>query len=63
MDFELTEDQRAVEDAARRFASRKARAACRAMGRRRAFPVDVMREAAALGFASIYVKAMSAARR
>jgi alkylation response protein AidB-like acyl-CoA dehydrogenase len=38
MDFELSEDQRAVEDAEAHF------------------PVDVLREAAALGFASIYVK-------
>jgi alkylation response protein AidB-like acyl-CoA dehydrogenase len=56
MDFELTEDQRAVEDAARRFAAEKLAPHAADWDAREHFPVDVLREAAALGFASIYVK-------
>jgi alkylation response protein AidB-like acyl-CoA dehydrogenase len=56
MDFELTEDQRAIEDAARRFAAEKLAPHAAAWDEKEHFPVDVMREAAALGFASIYVK-------
>jgi alkylation response protein AidB-like acyl-CoA dehydrogenase len=56
MDFELTEDQRAIEGAARRFAIEKLAPHAAAWDEKEHFPVDVMREAAALGFASIYVK-------
>ncbi len=56
MDFQLTEDQRAVEDAARRFAKEKLAPHAAEWDEREHFPVDVMREAAKLGFASIYVK-------
>jgi alkylation response protein AidB-like acyl-CoA dehydrogenase len=56
MDFALSEDQRAVEDAARRFAAEKLAPHAADWDSREIFPVDVMREAAALGFASIYVK-------
>ena len=56
MDFELNEDQRAIEDAARRFASEKLAPFASQWDEKEHFPVDVMREAAALGFASIYVK-------
>jgi len=56
MDFELNEDQRAIEDAARRFASEKLAPNAATWDEKEHFPVDVMREAAALGFASIYVK-------
>jgi alkylation response protein AidB-like acyl-CoA dehydrogenase len=56
MDFELTEDQRAVEDMARRFAAEKLAPHAAEWDATEHFPVDVMREAAALGFASIYVK-------
>ena len=56
MNFELTEDQRAVEDAARRFAKEKLAPHAAAWDEKEHFPVDVMREAAQLGFASIYVK-------
>jgi alkylation response protein AidB-like acyl-CoA dehydrogenase len=56
MDFALTEDQRAVEEAARRFASDKLAPNAAKWDAEEIFPVDVMREAAALGFASIYVK-------
>ncbi|MBS0275985.1 MAG: isobutyryl-CoA dehydrogenase [Proteobacteria bacterium] len=56
MDFELTEDQRAVEDMARRFAAEKLAPHAAEWDATEHFPVDVMREAAALGFAGIYVK-------
>lgn len=56
MNFELTEDQRAVEDAARRFAKERLAPHAAEWDETEHFPVDAMREAAALGFASIYVK-------
>ena len=56
MDFELSEDQRAVQEAARRFASEKLAPHAAEWDETAHFPVDVMREAAALGFASIYIK-------
>jgi hypothetical protein len=56
MDFELTEDQRAVEDAARKFAKDRLLPFAAEWDEKEHFPVDAMREAAALGFASIYVK-------
>lgn len=57
MNFELTEDQRAVEDAARRFAAAKLAPHAAEWDETAHFPVDVLREAAVLGFAGIYVKA------
>ncbi|MBI1329358.1 MAG: acyl-CoA dehydrogenase [Alphaproteobacteria bacterium] len=56
MDFELNEDQRAVEDAARRFAADRLAPFAAEWDATEFFPVDTMREAAELGFASIYVK-------
>jgi alkylation response protein AidB-like acyl-CoA dehydrogenase len=56
MDFALTEDQRAIEDAARRFAAGKLTPHAAEWDEKEIFPVDVMREAAGLGFAGIYVK-------
>ncbi len=56
MDFELTEDQRAIEDAARRFAREKLAPRAAEWDEKEIFPVEAMREAAALGFAGIYVK-------
>jgi alkylation response protein AidB-like acyl-CoA dehydrogenase len=56
MDFALTEDQRAVEDAARRFAQDRLAPYAAEWDEKSFFPVETMREAAALGFASIYVK-------
>ncbi len=56
MDFQLSEDQRAVEDAARRFAADRLAPGAADWDEKEIFPVDVLREAAALGFASIYVK-------
>jgi alkylation response protein AidB-like acyl-CoA dehydrogenase len=56
MDFQLSDDQRAIEDAARRFATDKLAPHAAEWDEKEHFPVDVMREAAQLGFASIYVK-------
>jgi hypothetical protein len=56
MDFALSEDQRAVEDAARRFALDRLAPYAAEWDEKAFFPVATMREAAALGFASIYVK-------
>ncbi|HJW39870.1 MAG TPA: acyl-CoA dehydrogenase family protein [Rhizomicrobium sp.] len=56
MDFELNEDQRAVEDAARRFAREKLAPFAAQWDADEFFPVDALRAAAALGFAGIYVK-------
>jgi alkylation response protein AidB-like acyl-CoA dehydrogenase len=56
MDFELTEDQRAIEEVARRFAAERMAPLAAAWDAEEHFPVDVLREAAALGFAGVYVK-------
>ncbi|HEX3943973.1 MAG TPA: isobutyryl-CoA dehydrogenase [Rhizomicrobium sp.] len=56
MDFELNEDQRAIEEAARRFAAEKLAPHAAEWDANEHFPVDALREAAALGFASIYIK-------
>ena len=56
MDFALTEDQRAVEDAARRFSMDRLAPFAATWDAEEIFPVDTLREAAALGFAGIYVK-------
>ncbi len=56
MDFALTEDQRAIEDAARRFSQERLAPFAARWDAEEHFPVDALREAAALGFAGIYVK-------
>jgi len=56
MDFELSEDQRAVEETARRFAMERLAPRAAEWDATEHFPVDVLREAAGLGFAGIYVK-------
>ncbi|HEY4125089.1 MAG TPA: acyl-CoA dehydrogenase family protein, partial [Rhizomicrobium sp.] len=56
MDFELTEDQRAIEDAARRFARERLAPHAAEWDEKEIFPVETLREAASLGFAGIYVK-------
>src|SRR5690348_14203063 len=56
MNFELTEEQRAIQDAARRFAAEKLAPHAAEWDETAHFPIDVLREAAALGFASIYIK-------
>lgn len=56
MDFELNEDERAVEDAARRFARERLAPYAAQWDEQEIFPVETLRQAAALGFAGIYVR-------
>jgi alkylation response protein AidB-like acyl-CoA dehydrogenase len=56
MDFNLTEDQRAVEDAARAFAAAELAPHSARWDEEKHFPVDVLRKAAELGFAGLYVQ-------
>lgn len=56
MDFELSEEQRAFQEVAQNFAAEKLAPNAADWDERAHFPVDVLREAAALGFAGIYVK-------
>ncbi len=55
MDFSLTEDQRAIEDAARAFAAAELAPHSARWDEEKHFPVDVLRKAAGLGFAGLYV--------
>ena len=56
MDFNLTEDQRAIEDAARAFAAAELSPHSARWDEEKHFPVDVLRKAAELGFAGLYVR-------
>jgi len=56
MDFELTEEQRAFQEAARTFARNEMLPRAADWDERCIFPEEVLREAAALGFAGIYVR-------
>ncbi len=56
MDFELSEDQRAIEVAARDFAEAEMAPHSARWDEDKHFPVDVLRAAAALGFAGVYVR-------
>jgi hypothetical protein len=56
MDFTLTDEQRAVEEAARRFARERLAPHAAEWDAKEIFPVDVLREAASLGFAAITVR-------
>ncbi|GAK44126.1 acyl-CoA dehydrogenase domain-containing protein [Tepidicaulis marinus] len=56
MQFELDEQQRAIQDMAAQFAADKLAPHAAEWDRTSHFPVDVMREAAGLGFAGIYVR-------
>ncbi|MCX7381296.1 MAG: acyl-CoA dehydrogenase family protein [Alphaproteobacteria bacterium] len=55
MDFELSDDQRAFQQTARSFAREKILPHAGAWDEARHFPATELREAAALGFASIYI--------
>jgi alkylation response protein AidB-like acyl-CoA dehydrogenase len=55
MDFRLTEDQKAFQETARTFAAGAMAPHAAEWDEKRIFPVDVLREAAALGFAGICV--------
>jgi alkylation response protein AidB-like acyl-CoA dehydrogenase len=54
MDFQLTEEQRAIQQTARDFADREFRPHAARWDEECLFPVDALRRAAALGFAAIY---------
>ena len=56
MDFTLNEDQRAIEDAARVFAAEELAPHSARWDEDKHFPVDVLRMAAGLGFAGLYVQ-------
>lgn len=55
MDFSLNEDQVAIQDAARAFAEGQLAPHSADWDEKKHFPVDVLRQAAELGFAGIYV--------
>lgn len=56
MDFSLTDDQRAIEDAARAFAAEELAPHSARWDEEKHFPVDVLKKAAELGFAGLYVQ-------
>jgi alkylation response protein AidB-like acyl-CoA dehydrogenase len=56
MDFELSEEQRAFQQTARDFARDHMMPFAREWDEAEVFPVDTLRQAAALGFGGIYVK-------
>jgi alkylation response protein AidB-like acyl-CoA dehydrogenase len=55
MDFDLTEDQRAFQETARAFAASRLAPNAGKWDAERHFPAEELREAAALGFAGLYV--------
>ena len=55
MDFDLTEDQRAFQETARAFAASRLAPSAGRWDAERHFPAEELREAAALGFAGLYV--------
>ena len=56
MDFELSEDQRAIQDTARAFAAAEFAPNAARWDEDKHFPVETLRAAAALGFGGIYVR-------
>ena len=56
MDFSLTDDQRAIEDAARAFAAAELAPHSARWDEAHHFPADVLRQAAGLGFGGLYVR-------
>ena len=55
MNFDLTDDQRAIQDAASAFAAAELAPHSAKWDEEKHFPVDVLRKAAELGFAGIYI--------
>jgi hypothetical protein len=55
MDFNLSDDQRAIEDAARAFAEAELSPHSARWDEEKHFPVEVLKKAAELGFAGLYV--------
>ncbi|MDB5453502.1 MAG: acyl-CoA dehydrogenase [Caulobacteraceae bacterium] len=56
MDFDLSEDQRAIQDVARSFAAAEMAPHSARWDEDKHFPVDVLRHAASLGFGGLYVR-------
>jgi alkylation response protein AidB-like acyl-CoA dehydrogenase len=56
MDFDLSEDQRAIQATARQFAREQMAPHARDWDEREVFPIPALRKAAALGFGGIYVR-------
>ena len=56
MDFELSDHQRAIQEAARAFAEAELAPHAARWDEEKHFPIDTLRQAAALGFAAIYVR-------
>jgi alkylation response protein AidB-like acyl-CoA dehydrogenase len=56
MDFDLSEEQRAIQETARAFARAEMMPYARDWDENSTFPVETLRKAAALGFGGIYVK-------
>jgi alkylation response protein AidB-like acyl-CoA dehydrogenase len=56
MDFELSEERRAIQDMARSFAAERMAPQAGEWDREQIFPVETLREAAALGFGGLYVR-------
>ncbi|HTZ80716.1 MAG TPA: isobutyryl-CoA dehydrogenase [Stellaceae bacterium] len=56
MDFDLSEEQRAIRETAREFAEREFRPQAAEWDEKEIFPVEAMRAGAALGFGGIYVR-------
>ncbi len=57
MNFSLSEDQQAIEDTARRFAREKFAPFAAEWDSNETFPLETLREAAALGFAALCIRA------
>ena len=56
MDFDLSEEQRAIRETAREFAEREFRPQAAEWDEKEIFPVEAMRAGAVLGFGGIYVR-------
>ncbi len=56
MQFELSEDQALIQDAARKFAEDRLKPGAAAWDEDKHFPIDVLKEAAEMGFAGIYTR-------
>jgi alkylation response protein AidB-like acyl-CoA dehydrogenase len=56
MDFSLSEESRAIQEAARAFAAERMAPFAAAWDEDKVFPVDTLREAARLGFGAIYAR-------
>tara|TARA_R110002096_G_scaffold82110_2_gene190996 strand:+ start:2688 stop:3824 length:1137 start_codon:yes stop_codon:yes gene_type:complete len=56
LNFELSEDQSLIQDAARKFAEDRMKPHAAEWDENKVFPEDVLREAAEMGFAGIYVR-------